>query len=140
MPTINPILSFDGNTEEAFNFYKSVFGGEFQSIMRWKESPGGDKRPANEGEKIMHVSLPVGGNVLMGGDALESMGQRLTAGNNFHIAIAPEIKNEADRIFSALAEGGKIEMPLQDSFWGAYFGMLEDKFGIHWMMNYEYPK
>lgn len=141
MTTINPILTFEGNTEEAFNFYKSVFGGEFTTIMRWQESPGGDKRPASEGNKVMHISLPIGnGNVLMAGDALESMGQKVTMGNNFHIAIGPDSKEEADRIGNALAEDGKTEMPLQDSFWGAYFGMFEDKFGIHWMINYEYPK
>ena len=141
MATINPILHFDGNTEEAFNFYKSVFGGEFLSLMRWRESPGGDKRPADDGDKIMHISLPIGnGNFLMAGDALESMGQKVTVGNNFHIAIGPESKEEADRIYNALAEGGTIEMPLQDVFWGAYFGMFQDRFGIHWMINYAYPK
>ena len=141
MPTINPILTFNGSTEEAFNFYKSVFGGEFLTIMRWKESPGGDKRPASDGDKVMHITLPIGnGNVLMAGDALESMGQKVTVGNNFHIAIGPESKEEADRIFNALSAGGKIEMPLQDAFWGAYFCMFEDKFGIHWMINYAHPK
>ena len=141
MTTINPLLHFDGNTEEAFNFYKSVFGGEFLSVMRWKESPGGDKRPEEERDRIMHISLPIGNdNVLMAGDALESMGQKLNMGNNIHIAIGPDNKEEADRIFNALSEGGKIEMPLADTFWGAYFGMCEDIFGIHWMINYAYPK
>ena len=140
MATINPILTFDGNTEEAFNFYKSVFGGEFQSLMRWKESPACDKISAGEGEKVMHISLPIGNNVLMAGDGLKSMGQTVTPGNNFNIAIGPDSKEDADRIFNELAAGGKIEMPLQDTFWGAYFGMLQDKFGIRWMMNYAYPK
>ncbi len=140
MPTINPILTFNGTTEEAFSFYKSVFGGEFQSLMRWKESPACDKIAEGDGDKVMHISLPIGDNVLMAGDGLESMGQKLTVGNNFHIAIGPDSKEEADRIFNALAAGGKIEMPLQDAFWGAYFGMLQDRFGIYWMMNYTYPK
>jgi PhnB protein len=140
MATINPILTFDGNTEEAFNFYKSVFGGEFQSLMRWKESPACDKISASEGEKVMHIALPIGNNVLMAGDGLKSMGQTVTPGNNFNIAIGPDSKEDADRIFNELAAGGKIEMPLQDTFWGAYFGMLQDKFGIRWMMNYAYPK
>jgi PhnB protein len=141
MATINPYLNFKGITEQAFNFYKSVFGGEFMTLQRFKDTPEAGKIPANEREKIMHVSLPIGkGNVLMGTDALESMGQKLTIGNNFYISINAESKEEAEKLFSGLSAGGKIEMPLQDAFWGAYFGMFTDKFGIQWMVNYDYKQ
>ena len=139
MATINPYLNFDGNTEEAFNFYKSVFGGEFITLMRFKDAPDADKIPAGDQEKIMHVSLPIGkGNILMATDASESMGQTLTVGNNFYICIAVESKEEAEKLFYGLSAAGKIEMPLQDMFWGAYFGMFTDKFGIQWMVSYDY--
>lgn len=141
MATINPYLNFNGNTEEAFNFYKSVFGGEFMALMRWKDAPEPDKIPPSDREKIMHVSLPIGqGNVLMATDACESMGQTLTVGNNFYVCIAAESKEEAERLFNGLSEGGKTQMPLQDTFWGAYFGMLTDKFGIQWMVSYDYNR
>ena len=136
MLTINPYLNFPGTTEEAFNFYKSVFGGEFAMLQRFKDTPEGDKVPADVKEKIMHVALPIGGNVLMATDAVESMGFSLTPGNNVYICISPESKEEADRIFNGLAEGGKVSMPIQDMFWGAYYGDLTDKFGVRWMVNY----
>ena len=144
MATINPYLNFNGNTEEAFNFYKSVFGGEFQAIMRFGDVPsweGCDGMPVaeNELDKIMHIALPIGNsNILMASDALESMKQKLTEGNNFSISINTDSKEEADKLFNGLAEGGKVEMPLADAFWGAYFGMFEDKFGIRWLVNYDY--
>ena len=138
MPTINPYLNFAGNTEEAFNFYKSVFGGEFITVQRFKDTPEAGKIPKHEQDKIMHIALPIGkGNVLMATDALESMGQKLTVGNNFYIAIQPESKAEADRLFTKLSVGGKVEIPLQDMFWGAYFGAFKDRFGIQWMINYD---
>ena len=141
MATFNPYLNFPGNTEEAFQFYKSVFGGEFTAIQRFKDTPAADNVPAKEKDKIMHVSLPIGkGNILMGTDALESMGHKLTTGNNFSISIETESKEEAKIIFDGLSIGGKTETPLRDEFWGAYFGMLSDKFGIRWMVNYTYPK
>jgi PhnB protein len=141
MATINPYLSFMGNTEEAFNFYKSVFGGEFTGIQRFKDIPEGDKMSAEDQEKIMHVALPIGGgNVLMGTDTLESMGHSLTVGTNISLSISAESKEEAEQIFNGLSEGGKVEMPLADAFWGAYFGMFADKFGVQWMVNYDYPK
>jgi len=139
MATINPYLNFDGNTEEAFNFYKSVFGGEFMALMRWKDAPEADKLPAGDREKVMHVSLPIGkGNVLMATDACKSMGRPLTVGNNFYISISPESEEEADRLFNGLSAGGQVTMPLHKAFWGAYFGMFTDKFGIQWMVNYDY--
>lgn len=144
MATINPYINFDGNTEEAFNFYKSVFGGEFVMVMRYGEMPGCDEMPADkqiseaDKGKIVHIALPIGkGNVLMGTDALESMGQKLIEGNNFSISVSTDSKEETDQIFNALSEGGKTEMPLADTFWGSYFGMLQDKFGIRWMVSNE---
>jgi len=139
MATINPYLNFLGNTEQAFNFYRSVFGGEFTMLQRFKDTAGaGDISPEDQ-DKIMHISLPIGdGNVLMGTDALESMGQKLIAGNNFYLSISAESEHEADRLFNALSAGGEVTMPLQKTFWGAYFGMLNDAFGIQWMVNYDY--
>jgi PhnB protein len=138
MAAINPYLNFNGNTEEAFNFYKSVFGGEFLAVMRFKDTEACANIPESDKEGIMHIALPIGnGNVLMATDALESMGQKLTFGNNIHISLSPESKEEADRLFNGLSAGGKIEMPLQDMFWGAYFGSFADKFGVQWMVNYD---
>lgn len=139
MATVNPYLNFLGNTEDAFNFYKSVFGGEFVGLQRFKDTPEADKLSAADQDKIMHVALPIGSNtILMGTDALESMGHTLTLGNNLSLAIGAESKEEAEKIFNGLAEGGEVEMPLQDTFWGAYFGMTTDKFGIKWMVNFDY--
>ena len=140
MATINVYLNFMGNTEEAFNFYRFVFGGEFEGgINRFKDTPHGDKLSVTDKEKIMHVALPVGnGNVLMGTDLLESSGHKLIAGNNYSISINADSKEEADNFFTKLSEGGKIEMPIADTFWGAYFGMFADKFGIQWMVNFDY--
>lgn len=142
MAAINPYLNFSGNAEEAFNFYKSVFGGEFPAVMRWGEIPGcgeGEMKLSEaDARKIMHIALPIEeGSVLMASDALESMGQKLTVGDNVHIAIAPESKEEADRLFAGLSAGGKVEMPLADAFWGGYFGSFTDKFGIKWLVNYD---
>lgn len=137
MITVNIYLNFDGNTEAAFNFYKSVFGGEFLVIQRFKDVPGDMPIPEADRNKIMHVSLPLTKDiVLMGTDTLESMGQKLNVGNNFSISIEAESKEEADRVFAKLSENGKIEMPMGDTFWGAYFGMATDKFGIQWMVNF----
>lgn len=136
---MNPYLNFNGNSEEAFNFYKSVFGGEFSMLQRFKDTPEGDKLSPEDANKIMHIALPVGVNTLMATDALESMGQKLVVGNNSHLSIHAESRAEADKLFAALAVGGKIEMPLMDMFWGSYFGMVDDKFGIKWMISHE-PK
>ena len=141
MATINPYLNFPGTTEDAFNFYKSVFGGEFIAVFRFKDTPEAGKMSDEEKEKLMHISLPIGkGNILMGTDALESQGFKLTSGNNINLSIESESKEEADKIFQGLSEGGKVTMPQSDTFWGAYFGMLKDKFGINWMVSYNYPK
>ena len=137
MTTINPYLNFNGNAEEAFNFYKSVFGGEFSSLQRMKDTPDGQKVPAAERDKIMHIALPIGKGVkLMASDAMESMGQKLSAGNNFYLSVSAESKAEADRLFNGLSKGGKVEMPMQMMFWGEYFGMFADKYGVQWMVSF----
>lgn len=137
MITINPYLNFPGNTEEAFNFYKSVFGGEFVGLTRFKDTQDGSKLNDDEKEKLMHVSLPIGkGNILMATDALESMGHPLKEGNNFSLSIETESRGEADKIFSKLSAGGTVTMPQSDTFWGSYFGMITDKYGIQWMVSY----
>ncbi len=137
MTTVNPYLNFNGTTEEAFNFYKSVFGGEFQALMRFQDNPDCGEVSEADKTKIMHIALPVGnGTILMGTDALESMGQKLNVGNNFYICLSPDSKEEADRLFNGLSEGGKVEVPIQDMFWGDYWGSFADKFGVQWMVNY----
>lgn len=137
MLSFNPYLNFAGNTEEAFKFYKSVFGGEFVMVMRFKDTDQSGKLPDDEKDKIMHISLPIGkGNILMGTDSLESMGQKLNVGNNFYISINAESKEEADDTFGKLSEGGKIDVPMTDMFWGDYFGMFKDKFDIQWMVSF----
>jgi PhnB protein len=136
-------LNFNGNTEEAFNFYKSVLGGEFLAVMRFGEAPGCDGGTISDGDKnkIMHIALPLeGGNAMMGTDALKSMGGEVTMGTNFHIIISADSRAEADRLHQALSEGGQVTMPMADQFWGAYFGSCADKFGFQWMVIHEQPK
>lgn len=134
---IETSIILNGKTEEAFNFYRSIFGGEFTMFKRFKDAPSGEKFPKAQHEKVMYVCLPIGsGTTLMGWDHLPSQGKHL-AGNNFRLSLSPSSREETDRIFAALAEGGKIESPLEDTFWDSYFGMLTDKFGIQWMLNYE---
>lgn len=141
MKSLNPYLNFAGNAEEAFKFYQSVFGGEFTSLQRFKDTPEAGKIPAADREKIMHIALPMGkGNVLMASDAPESMGFKLTAGNNCFLTIEAESQEEADRLFRGLSAGGKAALPMQKMFWGAYYGQCADKFGIQWMINFTFPK
>jgi PhnB protein len=133
---LNPYLNFDGNAEEAFKFYQSVFGGEL-FIQKMSEAPGTENLPENEKNLTMHVSIPIGdGQSLMASDCLKSAGHELNVGNNNYISVTPDSREEADRIFKGLSVGGKIEMPLEDMFWGDYFGSFEDKFGVRWMINY----
>jgi PhnB protein len=136
MANINPYLNFDGNCEEAFKFYQSIFGGEFTGRSRFKDIPG---QPSSDGERILHISLPIGNTILMGSDRNAHMGSGIL-GNNMHVSIQPSSKEEAEGLFNGLAKGGNITMPLADTFWNATFGMLVDKFGIQWMVNYEYPQ
>lgn len=141
MATINPYLNFNGNTEEAFKFYKSVFGGEFKAFQRFKDTPGCEGIPATDGNKIMHVALPIGkGNILMATDTLESMGHAVSSGTNVSICINTDSEEQTRDLFNKLAEGGKIGMPLDKMFWGDYFGMVTDKFGIQWMVDYDYSQ
>lgn len=141
MTKVNVYLNFAGNTEEAFNFYKSVFGGDFASLVRFKDMPmEGVTIPVEDEAKIMHIGLPIGDDqVLMATDALASLGQQLTQGNNAYISIHPDTKAEADRLFGALSAGGDVEMPIADQPWGDYYGSLRDKFGVQWMVNYASP-
>ncbi|MCJ8208282.1 VOC family protein [Mucilaginibacter sp. RS28] len=134
---INPYLNFAGNTEEAFNFYKSILGGEFAMLQRFSDNPDADKLPEDTRNMIMHIALPIGNNVLMGTDAPESMGFKLNMGNNSFLCLCPDSREDADSIFNALSEGGQQTMPMQDMFWGAYYGVLTDQFGVQWMINYQ---
>jgi len=140
MALINPHINFNGNAEEAFTFYKSVFGGEFAMIMRLKDLSGPDFPVAeNDANKIMHIALPIGKNILMGNDIPEAMGRVNENENRSKISISAESKEEADRLFNGLSAGGEIEMPIADSPWGSYFGMFRDKYGIEWMVDFD-PK
>ena len=140
MPSINPYLNFAGNTEDALKFYQSVFGGDL-NIVRFSDTPHGDNVPPIVRDKVMHGSLTIGqNNYLMATDACEEMGFHVNQGNNHYIMIGPDSREQADQLFNALAEGGKVNMPLQDMFWGDYYGDLTDKVGIQWMVNYGKPK
>lgn len=138
---INPYLNFSGTCEEAFKHYKSVFGGDFMYVGRYKDMPPQEgQKPLSkaDGEKIMHISLPIGnkGSVLMGSDAGGDWAPNIVVGNNMTISINSDTKADAERIFNGLSKGGKVTMPLADTFWGDYFGMCSDKFGINWMISY----
>ncbi|MGZ9735942.1 VOC family protein [Flavobacterium sp. GNP002] len=138
MALINPHINFNGNAEEAFNFYKSVFGGEFTKIMRFKDLASTEFQVSeNEANKIMHIALPIGQNILMGNDVPESMGPVNENENRSKISISAESREEADKFFSGLSSGGNIEVPIDDSPWGSYFGMFRDKFGIEWMVDFD---
>ena len=140
MALINPHINFNGNAEEAFNFYKSVFGGEFTRIVRFKDIPGPEPPIAeNEANKIMHIALPIGKNVLMGNDVPEFMGKVNENENRSKISVSAESREEADKLFSGLSAGGNVEVPIDDSPWGSYFGMFRDKYGIEWMVDFD-PK
>lgn len=138
MASINPHINFNGNAEEAFNFYKSVFGGEFAKIMRFKDLASDDFQVSEqEANKIMHIALPIGKNMLMANDVPEFMGKTNENENRSKIVITAESKEEADKLFNGLSVGGQIEMPISDSPWGTYFGMFRDKYGIEWMVDFD---
>jgi PhnB protein len=138
MATINPYINFNGNAEEAFNFYKSVFGGEFGSVVRMKdlESPG-IHVAENDANKIMRITLPIGGNTLIANDVPESMGRVNENENRSKISVSAESRAEAEKIFAGLSVGGAVEMPLDESPWGTYFAMLRDQFGIEWTVEFD---
>ncbi|MCK7591923.1 VOC family protein [Subsaxibacter sp. CAU 1640] len=140
MAQINPYLHYNGNAEEAFNFYKSVFGGEFAKVARFKDMANEDNHPIDEseGNKIMYIALPIGKhNVLMASDVPTFMGTVNENENRSKISISAESKEEADQLFNGLSKGGKVEMPIGDSPWGSYFGMFRDKYGIEWMIDFD---
>ena len=138
MALINPHINFNGNAEEAFNFYRSVFGGEFARVIRYKDlSIPGQSFPEHEANKIMHIALQIGPNVLMGNDVPEFMGKTNERENRSKISISAESREEADKLFNGLSAGGEVEMPMEDSPWGSYFGMFRDKYGIEWMVDYD---
>jgi PhnB protein len=141
---LNPYLNFNGNTEEAFLFYKSVFGGEFEAFSRFSDAPdtpGMQALPEVDKSKVMHVSLYIGNGMrLMGTDVLPSMGHKPVVGNNISLSLAPDSEAETRRLYEALSAGGDVEVPLETMFWGALFGMVTDRFGIKWMVNFEMEK
>jgi len=138
MALINPHINFNGNAEEAFTFYKSVFGGEFSAIMRLKDLASPEFPVAEiDANKILHIALPIGQNKLIANDVPESMGRVNENENRSKISISAESREEADHIFNGLSEGGIIEMPIEDSPWGNYFGMFRDKFGIEWIVDFD---
>ncbi|MES2131740.1 MAG: VOC family protein [Bacteroidota bacterium] len=140
MALINPHINFNGNAEEAFTFYKSVFGGEFAQVMRFKDLSNPEIQISEaEANKIMHIALPIGKNLLMANDVPEIMGRTNENENRSKISISAESKEEADKLFNGLSAGGQIEMPMADSPWGSYFGMFRDKYGIEWMVDFD-PK
>jgi PhnB protein len=135
MKAVNITLLFDGQAEAAFNFYKSVFGGEFSYVQRLKDMPSPQPMSDEEGNKILHLSFPIGNSVISGMDTPAGRGP-VNMGNNFMVAVDTSSEEETDRAFNGLAEGGTVMMPVAQQFWGAYFGMLKDKFGIQWMLSY----
>ena len=133
---LNPYLNFDGNAEEAFQFYQTVFGGEL-SMLRMSDGPGMENLSEAEKNLMLHISLPIGdGQHLMASDCVKSFGHVLTLGNNNYISVAPDSREETARIFNALSVGGTVEMPLDDMFWGDYFASFKDKYGVCWMLNF----
>jgi len=138
MATINPYINFNGNAEEAFSFYKSVFGGEFASVVHFKDLEGPEFQVSEaDADKIMRIELPVGGNILIANDVPASLGRVSENENRSKIAISAETKEEADRLFEGLSEGGAVEMPMAESPWGTYFAMFRDKYGIEWTVEFD---
>ncbi|MET3029227.1 VOC family protein [Flavobacterium sp. UW10123] len=135
---VNPYLMFNGTCEAAFLFYKSVFGGDFPYIGKFKDAPAEEGEVLSEEaqNRIMHVSLPIGSSILMGSDTHPRYGD-VGFGDNFSVSVNAESREEADKIFNGLSAGGKVEMPMNDTFWGSYFGMFKDKFGINWMVSFD---
>jgi PhnB protein len=145
MARVSTYLNFPRSTEEAFHFYKGIFHTEFSApIARFRDIPPQPGRPGiadADLDLVMHIELPtLGGHILMGTDAPESMGFTVSTGNNVYINLEPDTLSETERLFKVLSDGGKIEMPLQEMFWGGVFGSLTDKFGVHWMFNYSKKK
>jgi PhnB protein len=141
MPTINPYINFNGNAEEAFTFYKSVFGGEFEKIIRFKDlSIPGFHLSEKDANKIIRITLPIGKNVLIANDVPESMGRVSENENRSKISISAQSQEEADQLFNGLSAGGQVEMPIANSPWGSYFAMFRDKYGIEWTVEFDSKK
>ena len=141
MPTINPYINFNGNAEEAFTFYKSVFGGEFGSVVRFKDLESAEfPVPENEADKIMRITLPIGGNMLIANDVPAAMGRVNEEENRSKISVSAESREEAEKIFAGLSVGGSVEMPMDESPWGTYFAMFRDKYGIEWTVEFDSKK
>ncbi len=136
MLRLDTYLNFSGNTEAVFTFYRSVFGGSFTSLIRYSDMPGSEKMKPEESSRIMHVSLPVGGNTLMGTDILPSRNQEIQAGNNFYISISMDNESEANRVFDALSANGEVILPMNRESWSELFGICKDQYGIQWMINF----
>ncbi len=134
--SLNTYLTFNDNCREVFEFYRSVFGGEFDSIVTFREGPPGMGIAEAEQDRIMHVSLPIGSSVLMGSDSCSTFGSPPVAGNNFSISFSAESRDEVDDKFAKLSQGGQVTMPMQDMFWGSYFGSFTDRLGINWQVSY----
>ena len=134
--SLNPYLTFDGNCREVFEFYRSVFGGEFSALQTYADGPPDMGVPDAEKDLIMHVSLPIGSSVLMGSDRSAVFGPPPVAGSNFSISLSADSKEQCDSLFDKLSDGGTAKMPMQEMFWGDYFGHWTDKYGINWMINF----
>ena len=137
---LSTYLNFDGNCREAFDFYRSVFGGEFDIVQTFRDGPDDMGVPEEEMDNIMHVSFPIGDSVLMGSDVPSIFGAPPVTGTNFSVSVSPDSREETDRLFAGLSDGGNVTMPMQDMFWGSYFGACTDKFGISWMVSYDAPQ
>ncbi|MGI8812204.1 MAG: VOC family protein [Pyrinomonadaceae bacterium] len=137
MATINPYLAFQGNCEEAFEFYRSQFGGEFAVKMYMNDIDCGMPIPAGAEKKIMHIALPIKANMLMASDSVEGMGAPFQAGNNYSVSVSADSEEEGRKLFDSLSAGGKVMMPFADAFWGGLFGMFTDKFGVQWMVSFD---
>ena len=135
--SVNPYLNFPGNTLEAFEFYRSVFGGEFPMVLRFRDFPDNMGASGANADKIAHIALPVGPGMLMGTDVIGDQVEAFTVGNNSYIVLAPDDADEAARLFDGLSVGGRVEMPLQATEWAEQYGILVDRFGVQWMVSYE---
>lgn len=141
MAKVNVYLNFKGTTEEAFKFYQSIFGGNFQMVQRFNEVPGLPQMSQTDGNKLMHIALPITSNLTIHGtDSVNGMGPKLVMGNNVSLMVQTDSKEDADRIFRQLSAGGTNLQPMKDEFWGDYYGQCTDKYGMVWMVDYEYPK
>ena len=141
MKSVDVYLHFNGNSEKAMNFYKRVFGGDFIAVQRYSDVPGSEKMSDEDKNKMIHISLKLTETTtLMASDIVTKMDDSVQFGSNFHICLQAGSEKEADKLFAGLSEEGKIEMPMSNTFWGAYFGMCLDRFGIKWMVNYTEPK